>query len=130
MIPYGLLDKVNFTVNKYMTYIPDGADTAWKHASETEETLRGDCEDFAIVKASRLAKFHGQNPDDMEIGIFITPKGNAHAMLICDSEKTTGFFRRKTIPCKYVLDNRFNGIYTMEQIRDKLSHTKKVGAYL
>jgi predicted transglutaminase-like cysteine proteinase len=130
VIPYGLLDKVNFTVNKYLTYIPDGADTSWKVAHETEASRRGDCEDYAIVKASRLVNLHDQNPDDMEIGIFITRKGNAHAMLICKSERTTGFFRREKTPCDFVLDNRTNGIYTMDQISDKLSHTKKVDAYL
>jgi len=130
VIPYKLLDEVNYTVNKQLTYCPDGADTGWKLASETEETLKGDCEDYAIVKASRLVKFHGVSPDDIEIGIFITPNKAAHAMLICNGERTTGFFRKKTIPCKYILDNRFNGIYTMDQIRDKLSHTKKVDKYL
>ena len=126
MIPYGLLDKVNFTVNKYLTYRPDGIDTSWKVASDTEESRTGDCEDFAIVKASRLVKFHGQNPDDMSIGIFTAPNRGAHAMLICKSDRSAGFFRRKRVPCEYVLDNRTNGIYTIGQIRDKLSHTKKV----
>lgn len=130
MIPYKLLDEVNYTVNKFLTYCPDGADTGWKCAAETEASKVGDCEDYAIVKASRLVKLHGMNPDDMEIGIFITPSKNSHAMLICKGEKTTGFFRKKVEPCQYILDNRFNGIYTIDQIRDKLSHVKKVDKYL
>lgn len=130
MIPYKLLDDVNYTVNKYLTYCPDGADTAWKSACETEKTRTGDCEDFAIVKASRLVKLHGISPDEMELGVFMTPKGGVHTMLICNGEQTVGIFRRKTEPCKYILDNRFNGIYTIDQIRDKLSHTKKVDAFI
>ena len=130
MIPYGLLDKVNFTVNRLLTYRPDGLDTSWKHASETEETLRGDCEDFAIVKASRLVRFHGQNPDDMEIGIFTSPNRNAHAMLICKSEKTIGLFRRKKVPCEFLLDNMTDGIYEMHQIRYKLATRRKVDKYI
>jgi predicted transglutaminase-like cysteine proteinase len=130
VIPYGLLDKVNFTVNKYLTYRPDGIDTSWKPARETEESLRGDCEDFAIVKASRLVRFHGQNPDDMAIGICTFPNQTAHAILICKSEKTTGFFRRKKIPCEYVLDNRTNGIYEIDQTRLKIATRRKVDAYI
>ncbi len=130
MIPYKTLDEVNYTVNKLLTYCPDGADTGWKCAVETEQSLRGDCEDYAIVKASRLVKLYGISPDEMEIGIFITPSKNSHCMLICNGERTTGFFRRTTEPCKYVLDNRHSGIYTLDEIRDKLSHVKKVDKYI
>jgi predicted transglutaminase-like cysteine proteinase len=120
MIQYDLLDKVNYDVNRYITYTPDGASDKWNLATITEESRKGDCEDYAIVKANRLIKLHGCDSKYMRIGKFRTSKGTYHAMLIVDGEHKKGFFRKITAPCQWVLDNRWDAIYRMDQIRDKL----------
>lgn len=130
MIPLALLDAVNFQVNRDLTYLPDGMKDKWCLASETEKSMTGDCEDFAIVKASRLVNLHDCNPKDMRIGKFRTPKGTYHAMLIVEGEDTKGFFRKTTFPCRWVLDNRWAAIYRIDQIRDKLILEYPVETYI
>jgi predicted transglutaminase-like cysteine proteinase len=130
MIPYSLLDAVNFQVNKDIKYTRDGLYDYWAKAVDTERTRKGDCEDIAIVKANRLANLHHCNKKDMRIGKFQTPGGTYHAMLVVEGEDTKGFFRKKTFPCRWVLDNRWDAIYRIDQIRDKLILEYDVDLYI
>lgn len=129
MIPLDLLDEVNHKVNHTLTYTPDGLVDKWEQAAFSEASLRGDCEDFAIVKASRLIHIHGCSSADMMIGKFRTKIGY-HAMLVVNGEKKKGFFKREFVPCLWVLDNRTDNIFTIDQIRDKLILQYKVDAFI
>ena len=130
MIPYDVLDKANIDVNHLLTYCPDGLVDKWEKAAITEVSKTGDCEDYAITKASRLIKLFGCSPDDLRIGKFRTTKGTYHAMLIAESEYTKGFFRKTKEPCRYLLDNRWNAIYRMDQVRDKLIIEYRVESFI
>jgi predicted transglutaminase-like cysteine proteinase len=130
MIPFDLLDEVNHKVNHTLTYTPDGLIDKWEKAAVTDASMRGDCEDFAILKGFRLVKMHGCDAQDMQIGKFKTSKGKYHAILMVESERTTGFFRKTTKPCTYLLDNRWDAIYTIDQIRDKLISVYGVSKYI
>lgn len=129
MIHLRRLQVVNERVNTDITYTPDGMDTAWKHATETMKTMKGDCEDYAIVKAFILKK-QGESIDDMSIGIFRTPENGTHAMLMCKGEYTKGIFKRVTVPCVWILDNRVSAIWRLDQIYDKWILTKQVDGYI
>lgn len=132
MIDYDLLDAVNFQVNRLIKFTPDGVRDKWSKAAETEATKIGDCEDYAIVKAHRLVKWNRCNPSDLSIGKFRPTRkgGQNHAMLLAKGQKRKGLFRKSIVDCVYVLDNRTNNIYTLDQIRDSLIETYPVDDYI
>ena len=133
MIPLDLLDAINIKVNRLVQYKSDhevhGKDK-WQMPAETLLLGTGDCEDYAILKAHMLFK-EGCDISDMRIGRFTTRDGKGHAMLLCRSEKPKGFFKWKTWnPVEYVLDNRTNNIYTVDEISDVLTTIVQVSTYV
>ena len=122
MIDYDLLDAVNFQVNKLMTYRPDAAGEKLPRPEDIEKAKAGDCEDYAILKAHRLVKWNRCASADLSIGVFEPLKKGRpnHAMLLAKGQKKKGIFKKSIVDCVYVLDNRTNNIYTLDQIRDKL----------
>jgi len=132
VIDYDLLDAVNFQVNKLMTYRPDAPNARLPKPEEIEKDKAGDCEDYAILKAHRLVRWNRCSPDDLSIGVFQPLKAGRpnHAMLLAKGQKKKGLFRKTIVDCVYVLDNRTNNIYTLDQIRDELILQSPVDPYI
>ncbi len=130
MIPFSVLDKINTEVNNSIRYVRDVGKDHWKTPHETLIDGCGDCEDFAILKAYKLAAM-GYSLECMRITCYRVAGGDYHAVLLVESEQEKGFFwRRKVVPCKYVLDNRWNILYTTDEIRDHFCWDVEVSKYV
>lgn len=92
-----LLSLINTDVNQSIQYQADKADI-WQAPCAT----KGDCEDYAICKASKLAE-RGVSLDRMQILVCLRPNVGMHAVLVVDG--------------KQVLDNmpRYKAVYPIEQ---------------
>jgi len=132
MIDYDLLDAVNFQVNKLMKYRQDAAGEMLPRPEDIEKSKQGDCEDYAILKAHRLVRWNSCDSADLSMGMFESKKKGLprHAMLLAKGQKKKGIFKKSMVDCVYVLDNRTNNIYTLDQIRDKLILSLPVDLYI
>jgi predicted transglutaminase-like cysteine proteinase len=121
MIPYKILDEVNYKVNIILSFKTDlaehGKKDFWQPPQMTTALKTGDCEDYAILKMYHL-KQAGYSAKDMRVGYFIDEYGLGHAMLICKSQCSGGFMWRKTVDCEYLLDNRTHAMYKLGQTKD------------
>ena len=123
MIPYNELDSINYDVNMAIRYRPDievhRRIDRWQTPEETMRLGTGDCEDYAILKAWRLAQL-GHSVDDMRIVVVrVGDSKSLHAALYCDSQYDKGFlwWKKRNVPCTYILDNMTDNLYRPDQVR-------------
>lgn len=85
-----LLRRVNAAVNKKVRAATDweiyGQEEYWEYPDKSGHGLRGDCEDYALMKQRELQKY-GLPAGDLLITVARKPDGEAHAVL---TARTTG----------------------------------------
>lgn len=135
MIDRRLLDDINYSVNCMIHYVPDidvhKTNDKWQMPAETLRRKTGDCEDYAILKASMLVK-QGVNKDLLRIAVVKESDGlPIHAVLLAPSTYTTGLWRwKKTRACTYVLDNKRDDLLRWECTPYTIIRLVKVDAYV
>lgn len=85
------LIEVNTEVNKAVRFRSDdllfGTDDFWAlPVMGRDGVLMGDCEDYALMKRSRLLA-EGYSPDDLSLAIVRTLRGDIHAVLLVATDE-------------------------------------------
>lgn len=91
--------EYNRRTNTLFTYVSDGNIDNWLSPQEFIDTLRGDCEDFAIYKYFRL-------PFPRFLAVGMLPDGQAHAVLTLYAQEFGDWV---------VLDNLTDNIVTWDK---------------
>lgn len=128
-----LCDEINHWVNHSMTYVQQLQGDKHIHGVEVAKTLRGDCDDYVILKAHMLHQ-RGVPKESMCLGGVSAGAFNNridHAVLVVKVVVTKGFWLwKREVPVELILDNRWDTVYTTEEIREYVSYRKDIKEWI
>lgn len=132
VVDYDTLDNINLFVNRNTKYVADVLGwnklDYWQTPEETERLGRGDCEDYALLKAKKLL-LAGANQEAMRL-LIVEPRHDPksrHAVLAVNTIVDSGIlWWKKPVTVTLLADNMWNTLYTLRESGHKFIKTAKM----